>query len=739
MSRRAKSIPKPLAALLALAWLCLAAAAPAAAPAAGPLPAPSPVAAGTARTAGQEEDGYELWLRYRPVEPAWRARYAAAATMLVEGAPSPTLDAARDELRRGLEGLLGRSVPVGRSVAGDGAVLFGTPASSPDIAALGLDLAALGDEGYLIRSVRRHGHNAIVIAARRDIGVLYGAFALLRRLQTRQPIERLDIAEAPKLKLRLLNHWDNLDRSVERGYAGASLWDWHKLPDYRDPRYADYARANASIGLNGTVLTNVNADAEVLTPLYLRKVAALAEIFRPYGIRVWLTARFSAPVEIGGLATADPLDPRVRAWWRAKAAEIYAHVPDFGGLLVKANSEGQPGPQDYGRSHADGANMLADALAPHGGTLMWRAFVYSNERPTDRARQAYDEFKPLDGRFRANVVVQVKNGPIDFQPREPFHPLFGAMPATPLAIELQITKEYLGFATHLAYLGPMWEEALDADTHRPARGSPVAGTLAAMAGVANVGADRNWSGSHFDQANWHAFGRLAWDPSRGARDIAEQWVRMTFGNDPAFVAPAVGMMMESRQAVVDYMTPLGLHHLMATGHHYGPGPWVDDLARADWNPTYYHRADRHGIGFDRTAGGSGAAGQYAPALARRFGNLRTVPEDLLLWFHHVPWEHRMRSGRTLWHELVARYSRGVETVRRMRATWDRIGVHVDPRRRADIAAFLAIQEKEAAWWRDASIAYFQSVSGRPLPAGHAPPAMRLDAYKALRFPHAPGQ
>ena len=348
------------------------------------------------------------------------------------------------------------------------------------------------------------------------------------------------------------------------------------------------------------VLNNVNSNADILTPPFLAKVKALADIFRPYGIRVYLSARFNAPMAIGGLPTADPLDPRVRAWWRAKADEIYRLIPDFGGFLVKANSEGQPGPQDFGRTHADGANMLADAVAPHGGIVMWRAFVYSSAAGTDRAAQAYDEFHPLDGAFRDNVIVQVKNGPIDFQPREPFSPLFGAMPQTPLAIELQLTKEYLGFATHLAYLGTMWEEVLDADTYANGEGSTVArvvdGSLhryrhTAMAGVANIGNVRNWTGSQFDQANWYAFGRLAWNPGASARDIAEEWTRMTWGNDPALVEPIVGMMMGSRQAVVDYMTPLGLAHLMATGHHYGPGPWISDLGRPDWNPVYYHRAD----------------------------------------------------------------------------------------------------------------------------------------------------
>ncbi|MDP8913326.1 MAG: alpha-glucuronidase, partial [Pseudomonadota bacterium] len=558
-----------------------------------------------APSSASAEDGYDLWLRYSRVEEPWQSRYAASATALVGEPSSPTLVAARDELRRGLQGLLGKSLETHPDVDADGAIVFGTPQSSSAIARARLPLDRLGREGYLIRRVRLNGRRATVIAANSDIGVLYGVYALLRQMQTRQPIETLDLADAPKVKLRLLNHWDNLDRTVERGYAGFSIWDWYKLPGWRDPRYTDYARANASIGINGTVLNNVNSNAQILTPLYLEKVAALADIFRPSGIKVYLSVRFSAPIEIGKLPTADPLDPLVRTWWKAKADEIYRHVPDFGGFLVKANSEGQPGPQDYKRTHADGANMLADALKPHGGTVMWRAFVYSNEQPEDRAKQAFNEFKPLDGKFRDNVIIQVKNGPIDFQPREPFHPLFGAMPKTPLMMEFQITKEYLGFATHLAYLGTMWEEVLRQDTFAAGKGSTVAEVidgsrhghqLTGMAGVANIGTDRNWSGSHFDQANWYAFGRLAWNPGLAARPIAEEWTRMTFSNEQPFVAAAVDMMMRSHQAVVDYMTPLGLHHLMATGHHYGPGPWVNDLERADWNATYYHRADAAGIG-----------------------------------------------------------------------------------------------------------------------------------------------
>jgi len=664
-------------------------------------------------------------------------------------AGSPTARAARDELLRGLRGLLDRDVPAVESVSRDGAIVAGTPSRSSAIAALdvGADLGPLGEEGFVIRSTRVSGRKATVIAANTDRGVLYGVFRLLRLLQTGRPLAGLSIVDAPRVRHRLLDHWDNLNRTVERGYAGFSLWDWHKLPDYLDPRYTDYARANASIGINGTVLTNVNANATSLTREYLEKAAALASVFRPYGIRVFLTARFSAPIEIGGLKTADPLDPEVAAWWKRKADEIYGLIPDFGGFLVKANSEGQPGPQDYGRTHADGANVLADALAPHGGLVMWRAFVYSHEVPEDRAKQAYDEFHPLDGTFRPNVLVQVKNGPIDFQPREPFHPLFGAMPKTPLALELQITQEYLGFATHLVYLAPLFEEVLRADTYAKGEGSLVArvvdGSLhgyaqTGMAGVANVGTDRNWCGSAFACANWYAFGRLAWDPMQGSGEIAEEWVRMTFGNDEALVAPVVGMMLGSREAAVDYMTPLGLHHQMAEGHHYGPGPWVSGGPRPDWTSVYYHRADAAGIGFDRTATGSNAVAQYFPPVAATFADLRRVPENLLLWFHHVPWDYRMASGRTLWDELALRYQAGVDAVRRMQATWRTLEGRVDRERYEQVRAFLAIQEKEARWWRDASLLYFQTFSRRPLPAGCEPPEHDLAYYVALRKRYVPG-
>ena len=694
------------------------------------------------------EDGYDLWLRYRPLPATGREALAPGARAIVVASdnPSPTLRVAVAELRRGFGGLLDARIPESVSPA-DGAIVIGTPQGSPAIAALDLPLSGLGSEGYLIRSAAIEGHDVTVIAANGDAGLLYGAFALLRRVQTGATLAGVDIASKPKLGLRVLNHWDNLDGKIERGYAGKSLWDWWHLPDFRDPRYTDYARANASIGINGTVLNNVNANAASLTARYIAKAAALADVFRPFHIRVYLSARFSAPMEIGGLDTADPLDPRVREWWRKKADEIYAAIPDFGGFLVKANSEGQPGPQDYGRSHADGANMLAAALAPHGGVVMWRAFVYASDNPEDRAKQACDEFKPLDGKFADNVLVQVKNGPIDFQPREPFHPLFGAMPHTPLMMEFQITKEYLGFATHLVYLGALYEEVLKADTYAKGPGSTVAsvidGTLqgyarTGIAGVANTGDDRDWCGSTFDQANWFAFGRLAWDPEASARAIAKDWLAMTFTDDARFVEPALGMMMRSREAVVDYMTPLGLAHMMATGHHYGPGPWVDDLARPEWNPVYYHRADANGIGFDRTRRGSDAVSQYAKPVARRFANLDSVPDEYLLWFHHLPWDYRMLSGKTLWEEIVAHYDKGVAEVEAMQGTWAGLEPWVDPERFEKTSIYLAIQHREALWWRDACLAYFMRVSKRPLPEGTRPPAHPLEYYEALSFPFAPG-
>lgn len=682
------------------------------------------------------EDGYDLWLRYHPLPPPWIEAYRPRMRELVP--PRGADDTAQAELLRAAVGLLGHRPALAAHVTQDGAIVFGTPRSALVIASLGLDLGDLGPDGYLLQTRRLEGHRVLVIAANTDAGVLHGVFQLLRLMQTLQPIDRLALRSAPKLQYRILDHWDNLDGTVERGYAGASIWDWQKLPGYIAPRYIDYARACASIGINGAVINNVNADPVILTRPYLEKLAALAAVFRRFGVKLYVSVRFAAPLEIGGLPTADPSDPTVRAWWRSKVAEIYRSIPDFGGFLVKANSEGQPGPQNYGRSHADGANMIAAALAPHGGIVMWRAFVYTNDPREDRIRQAYDEFRPLDGKFSDNVLLQVKNGPLDFQPREPVHPLFGAMPQTPLMLELQITKEYLGFATHLAYLGPLYEETLQFDTWAQGAGSTVAGLLRGIAGVSNVGADRNWTGSDFDQANWYVFGRLAWDPNLSSRAIAEEWVRETFSNVPGFVDPVVRMMMGSREAVVDYMTPLGLAHLMASGHHYGPGAWQSGGPRADWTPPYFHRADAQGIGFERGSSGSNAVSQYAPPLAALFEDPRRTPEKYLLWFHHLPWDYRMHSGKTLWDELVSHYTRGWESVGQMRTTWATLRPYVDAERYARIDAFLAIQQREARWWRDAMLAYFQSIAQRPFPSGTPSPEHSLEEYEALTFPYAPG-
>jgi alpha-glucuronidase len=692
-----------------------------------------------------DEDGSKLWLRYVKVPIAGRlADYQAAFTSVLEVGDSPTLKAAEDELVQGLTGLTGQAV-ASAAEPDDGAVVVGTPESSSVIASLSLGdrLTAVGSEGYLVEAATTEGKKVTVVAANSEVGALYGSYALLRHLQCHRSVAGLALSASPKIQHRLLDHWDNLDGTVERGYAGRSLWAWSSLPGTLSARYKDYARASASIGINGAVLTNVNADAQVLTSEYLDKVKALADTFRAYGIAVYLTARFSAPVEIGSLSTADPLDSNVKQWWRDKATDIYEKIPDFGGFLVKANAEGQPGPQDYGRSHADGANMLAQAVAPHGGIVMWRAFVYSSESPVDRIRQAYEEFKPLDGKFDQNVLVQVKNGPLDFQPREPFSPLFGAMPKTPLALELQVTKEYLGEDTHLAYLGPLYEEVLKSDTYASGAGSTVAhvidGTLhgyttTAIAGVSNVGSDTNWTGSHFNQANWYVFGRMAWDPALTAQAVADEWIRQTFSNDPAVVTPVTKMMMDSRQALVNYMTPLGLAHIMGTDHHYGPAPWVDDQSRAEWNPVYYHKADASGIGFDRTSTGSDAVAQYAVEVGDKFASLSTVTDDFLLFFHHVGWQDQLDTGRSLWEELVYRYSLGVDSVGVMRDTWATVQGRIDTKRFNDVDGFLEIQHYEARWWRDACLQYFRTFANLEIPAGYSPPAKDLSYYKGLNCP-----
>ncbi len=668
------------------------------------------------------ETGYDLWLRYRPIEDsALRDAYRKALSSLVVYPDSPTGRVIASELQRGLNGLLGTKLKAtAASFPVEGTTLVvATPSSSRVFAGRpewSAEVDRLGPDGYFIRSATIDGRQVTTIGSKSDVGALYGAFHLLRLIQTRQPIDRLQISAQPKMNTRVLNHWDNLDGSIERGYAGRSLWNWERLPALSevegparvDPRVEDYARANASIGINGTAINSVNANPQSLTRSYLEKAAALANAFRPYGIRVYLSANFAAPKTIGGLKTADPLDPVVARWWREKADEIYRLIPDFGGFLVKANSEGQPGPQDYKRTHADGANVLADAVAPHGGVVMWRAFVYDAEVDPDRVKRAYKEFVPLDGTFRPNVLVQVKNGPLDFQPREPFSPLFGAV-RTPLLAELQITQEYLGHSTHLVYLAPMWKEFFEA-----------VAVPAGIAGVANTGTDRNWTGHDFGQANWYAYGRLAWDPSLEAGAIADDWIRMTWGHEHRVVEAIRSIMLESHETFVNYTMPLGLHHLIG-GDHYAPMPENPDPRRADWSAIYYHRADASGIGFDRTRRGSAAVDQYPGPLRDQWNNPSTTPEKFLLWFHRLPWNYRLRStGRTLWDELVFRYTSGADAAKGLEARWTALRGRVDPERHEAVARKLRRQVEDAAAWRDKCLKYFQQFSKRPIEAATKP-------------------
>ena len=596
----------------------------------------------------------------------------------------------------------------------------------------------LKNDGFIITG----GPKDRMIKARTEIGVLYGKYALQRLETLDKAGGNLDIREEPSYERRILNHWDNLDNTVERGYAGWSIWHWDEPVPVE--RIKDYGRLNASIGINGTVLNNVNATPEILSRGKLERVAEIADILRPYGMKVYLSVNFSSPVALGGLDSSDPLDPEVRRWWADKASEIYALIPDFGGFLVKANSEGLPGPQDYGRSHSDGANMIADALAPHNGIVMWRAFVYSPQSP-DRANQASEEFKPLDGEFRDNVLIQIKNGPIDFQPREPFSPLFGQMPHTQLMPEFQITQEYLGFSNHLVYLHPLFKECLDSDTFCEGPGSTVADITTgktypsiykttAIAGVANIGRDANWCGHEFAQSSWYAFGRMAWNVNLSSEEIAREWLHQTFTDEQEFVEPVLSMMLTSREAAVDYMMPLGFHHIFAWTHHYGPEPWCDvPGAREDWLPRYYHKADQDGVGFDRTRSGSGNTDHYHEPLSSMYNSLETCPEEFLLWFHHVPWDHQMSSGRSLWDEICLHYDRGIRAVEEYRKTWEAVQGYVDPQRWEAVRAKLEIQESDARWWRDACVEYFGEFSGMPVPQDVAQPERPLEELKKIKL------
>ena len=566
------------------------------------------------------------------------------------------------------------------------------------------------------------------ITASNPIGLLYGAYELIRLQNTdayntgsgnQQNFSKaIDETEKPQVGLRILNHWDNLDGSIERGYAGKSIFKWEEIKLGKNgkggsiskslhDRLITYARANASLGINGSVLNNVNASPKMMTAEYINKVKIIANILRPYGIRVYLSINFASPMALGYTKTADPLDKKVQQWWKKKAKEIYAAIPDFGGFLVKANSEGQPGPGDYHRTHADGANMLADAVKPYGGIIMWRSFVYgANHKGEDRVKQAVSEFKGMDGKFRDNVILQSKNGPLDFQPREPYAPIFDNIKQTPQIAELQITQEYLGQSKHLTYLAPMWKEFF---------GFVNPDRLVGISGVANIGDDANWCGHPFSQANWYAFGRLAWNPSLTAEEIAHEWLVQTYGNqDEKFTKPVEMMMMTSREACVNYMMPLGLHHIFKFDHHYGPEP--DGFIASyplEWCPVYYHKADAQGVGFDRSSKGTDAVGQYPEPYRSLYDNIETCPEEYLLWFHHVPWTYKMKSGSTLWQELCMKYNMGVAMVEVYRDFWHTSAKqymkgHEQEWQHTD--SLLNVQLENAKEWRNTCLKYFQTFS-----------------------------
>ncbi len=701
------------------------------------------------------EDGYDLWLRYVQVQDANQlAQYRENVTEIVVQGDSPTMQGLRVELKRGLSGLLGRDVPITNAVTRNGAVWVNVPDSSKDV-------SAIQGDGYILRSKIIDGKQITIIGARTELGALYGTFGLLRLMQTCQPIDQLNVMDNPKIRYRLLNHWDYLGSKKGGGYAGDSLWysKWGELPDKIDQRFIDYARANASLGINGTVLNNVFGESVVLTTENLEKAAALAAIFRPYGVRVYLSANLAAPMApalgatlknagIGDMDTADPLNPTVIKWWKTKVDEIYQLIPDFGGFLIKSGSEGMPSPKQYDRSYAETANMLASALAPHGGIVMWRAFVYDPAVDADRAKRAYKEFVPLDGKFAANVFVQVKNGPMDFQPREPVHPLWGAMPKTPLMMELEVKQEYLGDATDIVYEGEEWQEVLRSDTFAQGKGSTVARvvdgslhgySMTGIAGVANIGTDRNWCGHPFAAANWYAFGRLAWNPYLDADAIAEEWVRMTWGNNPLIVNTTREIMKGSWQAAIDVRSPLGLNFLCG-GNHRDPNPQnrINDYFNADENGIGYNRTDHAEFGWLPPSGladghpgkarkrstpkegvlnlpGTASAGQYHEPLRTMFNEMDQCPENYMLWFHFVQWDHKMQSGRTLWEELCFRYDEGLEHARHLTVQWQTLAGQVDAERYAEVSHRLAEQEALAKKWRDTCVSFFAKKSGRSAP------------------------
>lgn len=680
------------------------------------------------------EDGYEAWLRYPSSDDSVSIEeYREGLSHVIVSGDSSILKSAGDELARGLSGLLGRETPLLDAVDGEGAVVVGSGESSALIRDLIPEetLSSLGAEGFAIQSVSFDGKKEIAIAGATDRGALYGVFAFLRLLQTGRSIDDLEIVDRPVCKLRTIDHWDNLDGSVERGYAGRSIFHWDNLPEL-DPRYKDYARVLASIGINGVVLNNVNShkdkegpyasansNKQILTAPLLTKLAALADVFRAYGIQVFVCPSFASPVWLDEFDTADPLDPKVREWWRSKTDEIYTLIPDFGGFLVKADSEGQSGPSTYGRDHAEGANMLAEALEPHGGLVIWRAFVYGNKKG-DRAKQAYENFHPLDGRFKENVIVQCKNGPMDFQVREPVSPLFGRLPETNMMLELQITQEYTGYSTHLCYLVPQWKYYLEFDTHAKGEGTTLARIVdgsafdykySGIAGVSNIGADRNWTRHPLAQANLYGFGRLAWNPDLSSEEITEEWVRMTFGNDPQVVETLSRMLLSSWRIYENYTSPLGVGFLCGSEdphlHHYDPDP-----AGRQKN---YHHADEKGVGYDRTkATGSGYTEQYPPPAAALFESLETCPDELLLFFHHVPYSHKLNSGKTVIRHIYDTHIDGVEQARGLKKDWESLRDSIDAERHRLVSEKLEEQIEHAILWRDTINRYFEEVSGIPI-------------------------
>ena len=685
------------------------------------------------------DNHYKLWLNYYPIENTIIKNNIVKHFNNIQVLNNDaTIDIIKKELNIASAGFINRGVKF-NNLNSETGLLIGTLDKLPNNITQRLDGELKSHEGF---AIFQH-NNTIVITALSTVGLLYGTYNLLENIGANYPITGVKNFSEPLIQHRILNHWDNLNGTVERGYSGASIFNWHTLPDYIDQRYIDYARANASIGINGTVLTNVNSNATILTVNYLQKVKALANVFRPFGIKVYLSARFSAPIELGKLKTADPLNAEVQQWWANKINEIYDSIPDFGGFVVKANSEGQPGPQDYNRTHADGANMLAKILYPKKGIVMWRAFVYSHEQNEDRHKQAYNEFTKLDGQFLPNVMVQVKNGAIDFMPREPFHPLFGAMPKTPLMLELQITQEYLGQATTLAYLAPMYKEVLDSDTYAEGKGSTIGKLLHnqklnGIAGVANIGADINWTGHLFGQSNWYAFGKQSWNYNASPKEIADTWLKLTFKASDNFYQDISKIMLNSREAVVKYSNPLGLHHLMGTGHHYGPEPWANYLPREDWNPTYYHKADSFGIGFNRTKNGSNALSQYKPEVQQQWQNEDNIDLKYLLWFHHVNWNKKLNTDRTLWDELCYQYQSGSDDVKNVITTWQKYKNELDRPTFNHVNMLLNIQYKEAVWWRNSSTLYFQTFSKLPFPQFLEKSDKTLEYYQSLKFPYAPG-